>query len=786
MFDIQRLTLFVLSAFFACARPLCASEIDPARLPPPAQTQIDFARDIQPIFEASCLRCHGPERPKSRFRLDSREAALKGGENGVDIFPGDSAKSPLIHYVAGLVEDMEMPPAGKGEPLTPEQIGLLRAWIDQGANWRATNAQSLVAFSVAPTFRYFLVRGNKQKFREIEGHPEGSAGGVEHFFIKEQIASDTTVSAEGHALFGDEDYAVKMSLDKSETGFVRAGVEQWREYFDDSGAYYPQPFIPSVISLDRDLHLDIGRAWVDFGLNLPDWPQMVLGYEYQWKEGAKSTLQLGDVNDKNIFPAAKQIDEKTHILKFDLVHEFYDWRIEDSARVEIYESKTRRDNVQQSFGVVPSSTTRIDERFQHTQGANSLRLERQLGDWIFLAGGYFYSRLEGDASYGQLTFDPAGILVNGKFWFGDAVILKRETHVFSLSSALTAIEGLTISASIQSEWTHQDGFGEVRLDEGDPLVPASLVSPLLTLDSNLDKAKVSENFAVRFTKIPWTVLYGEVRLDQEGIRQVEEQSGGGAHDFSRDTDAANDRQDYRVGFNTSPWRPVSFTAQYKKLFSDSDYDHLRDNSPGYPAFIRAREIDTDEVMAKLVIKPARWLKTSLSYHLRATDYRTATDPVAGADPSPGGWIFAGNHDAHVFSVNATVTPFSRLYFSTTASYSRTHTLTAASYRPAVVAYRGDVYTVIANGTFALNQTTDLQALYSFSQANYGQNNFASGLPAGVDYTRHGVGFGVVKRWRDYLSTNVRYRFYHYREPSSGDTNDYLAHGIFATLNLKWP
>ena len=116
MFDIQRLTLFVLSAFFACARPLCATEIDPARLPPPAQTQIDFARDIQPIFEASCLRCHGSERPKSRFRLDSRDAALKGGENGVDIFPGDSAKSPLIHFVAGLVEDMEMPPPGKGDP----------------------------------------------------------------------------------------------------------------------------------------------------------------------------------------------------------------------------------------------------------------------------------------------------------------------------------------------------------------------------------------------------------------------------------------------------------------------------------------------------------------------------------------------------------------------------------------------------------------------------------------------------------------------------------------------
>src|SRR5947208_3182209 len=83
------------------------------------------ARDVRPIFEKSCFRCHGPERPKSHFRLDNRESALKGGENNKDdIVPGDSAKSKLIHYVARLVEDFEMPPAGKGEPLTPDQVGL--------------------------------------------------------------------------------------------------------------------------------------------------------------------------------------------------------------------------------------------------------------------------------------------------------------------------------------------------------------------------------------------------------------------------------------------------------------------------------------------------------------------------------------------------------------------------------------------------------------------------------------------------------------------------------------
>src|SRR5438874_333514 len=105
--------------------------IDTAALPAAAKATIEFDRDVKPIFESTCFRCHGPEKPKSRFRLDNRESALKGGENNPDdIIPGDSAKSKLIHYVARVVEDMEMPPPGKGEPLRPEQIGVLRAWID--------------------------------------------------------------------------------------------------------------------------------------------------------------------------------------------------------------------------------------------------------------------------------------------------------------------------------------------------------------------------------------------------------------------------------------------------------------------------------------------------------------------------------------------------------------------------------------------------------------------------------------------------------------------------------
>ncbi|HUR44277.1 MAG TPA: DUF1549 domain-containing protein, partial [Candidatus Saccharimonadales bacterium] len=110
-------------------------ELNPAKLPPAATRPIDFARDIQPILEASCFKCHGPDKSKNGLRLDSREKALSGGDNGIDIIPGQAAKSPLVYYIARLIPAMEMPPANKGEPLTAQQVGLVRAWIDQGARF---------------------------------------------------------------------------------------------------------------------------------------------------------------------------------------------------------------------------------------------------------------------------------------------------------------------------------------------------------------------------------------------------------------------------------------------------------------------------------------------------------------------------------------------------------------------------------------------------------------------------------------------------------------------------
>ncbi len=108
---------------------------DASKLPAAATKKVSFSKDIKPILEDKCIDCHGPDKQKSKYRVDVRDEAIKGGSSDeVAIIVGNSAKSPFVHYVARLVEDLEMPPKEKYS-LTKDEIALIRAWVDQGVKF---------------------------------------------------------------------------------------------------------------------------------------------------------------------------------------------------------------------------------------------------------------------------------------------------------------------------------------------------------------------------------------------------------------------------------------------------------------------------------------------------------------------------------------------------------------------------------------------------------------------------------------------------------------------------
>jgi len=108
---------------------------DSPPLPPAVDWKVDYASDVAPILERSCYRCHGPQKHQAGLALHQRDKAMTGGDSGPIILPGESAESLLIEVTARVDPDYAMPPEGLGDPLTADEVGILRAWIDQGAEW---------------------------------------------------------------------------------------------------------------------------------------------------------------------------------------------------------------------------------------------------------------------------------------------------------------------------------------------------------------------------------------------------------------------------------------------------------------------------------------------------------------------------------------------------------------------------------------------------------------------------------------------------------------------------
>ena len=135
------------------------------KLPPADSRKVDYLRDIKPLLAQKCYSCHGPEVQQAGLRLDLRQSALRGSDYGPVIKIGDSAASKLIRRVVDGDGGIQMPPTGS---LSNEEIGLLRAWIDQGAEFRTDIITEAPRESVNPDVSSLIAAVRAGNRREIE------------------------------------------------------------------------------------------------------------------------------------------------------------------------------------------------------------------------------------------------------------------------------------------------------------------------------------------------------------------------------------------------------------------------------------------------------------------------------------------------------------------------------------------------------------------------------------------------------------------------------------------
>jgi hypothetical protein len=673
-------------------------------------------------------------------------------------------------------------------------------------------------FSISPMARYIWVDGDEDKFREQWWRTDGWAGGVEEFSFKEEFDNNSVFHIFGHAIAGDEDYRVGLNFDKKDLGFIHTGFRNYRKYFDDTGGFYGRFLQESVQSfdLDRDLNLDIGNIFVDVGLTLPDLPRVVLGYEHEYKDGEKSLLEWGGVEQtglpgptlpsgdvaKKIFPSYKDIDETVDIFKAEVEHDLSIVHLADQFRYEIYSNDTTRydqDRTYNAAGSLTSSqTVTAAEDFGHDALFNTFTADSWLTDKFYLSGGYLYSNLNGDAGLRLLTVPFTGRF--SKDWFTRSVDLDEDSHVANFSTLVGPFAELTGYGGIQFEWTDTSGQTDAVLTEIN--FANAVESPEAEIQSDKDKDSFEGHAGLRYTGIPFTTFYAEGRWAKQNIDLSESELEEGTFAFRRDTDTDVWRQTYTVGVSASPISRVTLAARYRYKLWDNDYDHKIDEVEGasgigsYSAFITDQEFETNQVDARITVRPLPRTSFSFKYQWVDTEYTSSDQPVPGLGV-PAGKLESGEYKANIYSLNATVTPINRLYLTALLSYQDIVADAFDNGAFSVIPYNGDVLSIVAGAGYGLDDKTDLSLQYIFSWADNFENNGYDetpapgltntdfGLPYLIDYVQQGLLFSASRELTEHILVGMRYGFYKYDESSNDHIDDYTAHLLAGFMKLKF-
>ncbi len=780
--------LFAIS--FCSVAGVAAETVDVSRLPQPVERRVDFASEIQPIFDRSCLKCHGQKRPKGGYQLTTRNAAVEGGDTGAAIHPGDSGRSPLVHYIAGLVEDMEMPPEGKAPALSRDEIALVRGWVDQGAMWSAP--ETIV--TTEPYMRWITLDGNASVFRQHWGMTDGTSIGLGQVTVTGQTEAGSRVELDGRYLGGDEDHLTRLYLERPGLGYVEAGYESWREFGMDTGGYL-SGMESSPFRLAKGPSLDHGRFWLAAGLAKPDVPKLDITYEKLSRGGQLVTQQWGGVpagefDTRAIFPATKLVDERVDRISIRAEHEIGETRIEDALTVEFGDTTTSRGHAEFSSlpepGSLPDYLTRIDESNEFKRGANSLRLTRRLKDWWHVSLGHHYAKFDSTGSLDVLSLSPGN--PGEAPWQGDrsnAIRTRQRSHYVNATSLMKPVKHLAFSSGIQGETIRREGFAS-GLSLG--MSPARFAS-------GLDRTALEGNAQLTYTGLQNTVLTTSTRLRQERTDHREDghiDSDWGADGFMRDTDETGRLVEHRVGFAWSPNTDWMVRGGYRWRDSQSHFDHTTDRDltdepgNGYPAFVDFRQGRGGVIDLGLSWRGYSKLVPSFRWERYRTEYRLgalAFDEPWGGPRHAGGRQLSGEHESDVFSFSYTSRPMPRLIATTSVGYTDSWSGTIESGPLGLRAFEGDVWFYVDHLNYVFNPNTDLNFTRSYYRADFGDSNLPGEIAYGLDAERYGITLGLRHRIGEAAVFNFQYGWFNNDEPSANGANDYSAHMLLASLSI---
>ena len=672
-----------------------------------------------------------------------------------------------------------------------------------------------------------ITSGDRAQFEQEHRLPGDQVyGGIQDLHFEGTFDKNGVFSVDGHALWDFNDYDITVQLAKPNLGYIKAGYQEFRSWYDGNGGFFPHNdvfFDPAY----PEMHIDRGDAWVELGLRVPDWPEITVRYDHEFRFGQKDSTVWGDTNltgllppynsTRKIIPSFRDIDEKRDIVSLEASKTFGNTDVLLGMRYE-HNTNDYSLNMERGAGQLPPVVPPPGQQRKVTQTQNDdVDLwsghgitETRITDNLWFTAGYSYTSLTNDLSGSRITGthwneafgQPVPTLGSRDHSFIDlAGTAQTRQHVVNANLFWMPCDSLAILSGFR--YTHENVADDSTFLAEEPVPNTPPFTPLnpahgfhygLGIPANGERDADYDRFAqrleMRFTGIKDWLFYVLGEWEEEWGNVDEFQNIDEEIPLDKDTYALG--QKYSVGFNWYPLMRLNFSGEYLHRIA-----HYEDNnivSAQFPRLVN-QDWNIDDFNIRMTFRPKiPSCMGSLALVTRYDFVHTNIDSQWGIYPQADilAELQTGEVKKHVISESLNWNPLPRFYLQASASYVLNQTDTPANNielvpdgGPTVVNFRNDYWTVNSGIGYLIDDKTDLAVDYYFYCANDYYNNAAVAVPYGEGATEHAISATLTRQVAKNMRILFRYGYYNYRDETSGGHNNYQAHSLFSTLQIRF-
>lgn len=643
--------------------------------------------------------------------------------------------------------------------------------------------------------------GDKAQFEHQSHTTSGPFGGIEDFHWQQFAGKSGLFTVDGHAMPGNDDYSIRLELSDPNKGYLRAGFNQFRTWYDGNGGFFPQN--DQWFSLyDNELHIDRGSAWFEAGLTLPDKPTFIFRYEHDYRKGEMDSTSWGDNDtgtggappDRKIVPTFQDIDETRDIITADVKDKIGDTDAGLGVRYEIDRSDDSLNiNLDPATATANRYATQvIDERDDmfNAHAFTETFFDKKV---TFSMGGEFTTidtDLSGSRIYGPGYGSPySATYANSQARDEGFTSLSgggnTKDYVANMNLMVTPIDNLVFVPALRVEY--EGGDLSDNFDENTVATTGGTAGSTPTTDANNNwYLDVAESLEVRYARFRNWSLYADAELSEDsGNEMWNETTAIITPLLNQDWNMLG--QKYTIGANWYPLYRLNFGAQYYHQIHNYDYDNNLTATPAsYPGYLQNENFTVDDMNIRMTWRIFSTLSSVTRYDFQYSTVGTTSIPDGGTQA---GEVQSANLTSHIISENVSWTPLSRLYIQAGGSYVLNNLDTPVqSWMGAnqiVLNSANDYWTVDATAGYAINEKTDLQLQYSYYRADDYANNSASSQPFGAGDEQHAVTATITRRITKALQVSLKYGFFCDRDETSGGHDNYDAQLVYASVQYRF-